>query len=226
MIKAVVTDIEGTTSSLAFVKDTLFPYARARIGEFVRSREHDPEIAAILNDARISAGDATMPTEKLIEQLHNWIDQDLKITALKSLQGLIWEYGYQQGDFKGHVYLDTVRQLEAWKRTGLALYVYSSGSVHAQKLLFGHTDFGDLTALFEGYFDTAIGGKKEQESYRRIAERVGRAAADILFLSDILEELDAAKAAGMKTCHLIREGSRSTTAGHDTAIDFYGISVV
>jgi enolase-phosphatase E1 len=151
MIKAIITDIEGTTSSLSFVKDVLFPYARAKLPAFVEAHQQDAQLQILLDDAaKIMGGEPDV--EMLIAQFLNWIDEDKKITPLKSLQGLIWEAGYQQGDFKGHVYGDAVEALRAWKAQGLALYVYSSGSVQAQKLLFAHTEYGDLTPLFSGYF--------------------------------------------------------------------------
>ena len=223
MIKAIVTDIEGTTSSLSFVKEVLFPYARAHIGEFIRTHQDNPEVAQLLADARTAAGDP-LDTEGLIAQLIRWIDDDQKITPLKSLQGLIWEHGYRKGDFQGHIYPDAAQRLQAWKQQGIALYVYSSGSVYAQKLLFGHTEFGDLTPLFSGYFDTHIGGKKEMESYARIAARIEQAPEHILFLSDIVAELDAAKAAGFRTCCLIRENAAVNHSGHPAVTDFSGIT--
>jgi enolase-phosphatase E1 len=204
MIKAIVTDIEGTTSSLSFVKDTLFPYARANIADYVRQNRQQAEVARLLDDVSSEAG-VELDTEGLIAQLIDWIDQDRKVTALKTLQGMIWEAGYRKGDFKGHVYTDAVDQLRAWKAKQIVLYVYSSGSVYAQKLLFAHTDYGDLTPLFNDYFDTHIGGKKEVTSYKRIAENIGLEASTILFLSDIKEELDAAKAAGLNTGWLVRD---------------------
>lgn len=223
MIKAIVTDIEGTTSSLSFVKEVLFPYARAHIGEFVRSRQDDSEVAQLLSDARAAAGEP-LATEALIAQMIRWIDDDQKITPLKSLQGMVWEQGYRNGDFKGHVYPDAARSLQAWQQRGIALYVYSSGSVYAQKLLFGHTEFGDLTPLFSGYFDTHIGGKKETDSYSQIAAKIGQAPENILFLSDIVEELNAAKAAGFRTCGLDRENTGLESGGHPMVSDFSRIT--
>lgn len=208
MIKAIVTDIEGTTSSLSFVKDVLFPYARAKLPEFVNLHKSDLAVKQLLADTCAIAGVACnceTDTATAIKQLIEWIDQDKKITPLKALQGLIWESGYQQGDFTGHLYLDAIDNLKAWKTKGIALYVYSSGSVLAQKLLFGHTDCGDLTPLFSGFFDTNIGGKKEPDSYRNIAKHITLHTANILFLSDIKEELDAAKAAGYQTIWLVRD---------------------
>jgi enolase-phosphatase E1 len=206
MIKAIVTDIEGTTSSLAFVKDVLFPYARANLADYVRSNSGQESVKKIMAATCQEIG-TELDTEQVISQLIQWIDEDKKVTPLKSLQGLIWEAGYQQGDFKGHIYPDAVENLKKWKAKGLDLYVYSSGSVQAQKLLFAYTDYGDLTPLFSGYFDTHIGGKKEPQSYRNIANSIGIDAEQLLFLSDIKEELDAAKIAGYQTVWLVREGA-------------------
>lgn len=222
MIKAIVTDIEGTTSSLSFVKEVLFPYARAHIGAFIRTHRNDPEVSQLLADARATA-DRPLSMEDLIAQLIRWIDDDQKITPLKTLQGLIWEHGYRKGDFKGHIYPDAALRLQDWKRQGIALYVYSSGSIYAQKLLFGHTEFGDLTPLFYGYFDTHIGGKKEIESYTRIAARIEQLPQHLLFLSDIVEELDAAKSAGFRTYYLNRDNTATESGGHPIAPDFNGI---
>lgn len=204
MITTIVTDIEGTTSSLSFVKDVLFPYARTHIGEFIRRHGNEPEVRELLLDAA-KLVEGPSDNEALIEQMIRWIDQDRKVTPLKSLQGLIWEYGYRQGDFKGHIYYDAVKALENWHEHGIKLYVFSSGSVFAQKLLFEHTEYGNLTTLFSGYFDTHIGGKKEPSSYLAIAEQIKTKPENILFLSDIADELDAAKQAGLNTCHVIRE---------------------
>ncbi len=223
MVRAIVTDIEGTTSSLSFVKDVLFPYSRARLPDFVRRHSHDPQVRALLDDARSQAG--PLGDEALIAALVRWIDEDRKVTALKGLQGLIWETGYRNGDFKGHVYADASKALRAWKARGLGLYVFSSGSVKAQRLLFGHTEEGDLTPLFDGYFDTTIGAKKESESYRRIAQAIGTPPAEILFLSDVKEELDAARAAGLQTCWLIRAGTMPNAKAHPIARSFDEISL-
>lgn len=222
MIQAILTDIEGTTSSISFVKDVLFPYAREHMRDFVQTHADEVPVRQALDDVDNAVGHL-LNTEDAIDQLIMWIDQDRKITPLKALQGLIWEAGYRDGDFHGHVYPDAVDQLRRWQADGLRLYVYSSGSVYAQKLLFGHTAHGDLNPLFNGYFDTVIGAKTEAASYRRIAERIGLPAASILFLSDIATELDAARAAGMATTQLVRDTGtgRSThprAAGFDDII--------
>ncbi len=224
MIQAIVTDIEGTTSSLSFVKDVLFPYAREHLPDFVRTHRNEAQVKSLLEEARKLTG-KPLNDDELVTQFIEWIDRDQKITPLKSLQGLIWEAGYRQGDFNGHVYDDAVRQLKAWKQTGYNLYVYSSGSVHAQKLLFAHTAHGDLTPLFSGYFDTHIGGKKETDSYRHIAEQLQLPPEQILFLSDIKEELDAASQAGFHTYWLVREQDLDPKAPHRQAADFDAISL-
>jgi enolase-phosphatase E1 len=224
MIKAIVTDIEGTTSSILFVKDVLFPYARANLADYVRRHSDDPQVKPLLDDVCTEA-DSELSTEQIIIQLIRWIDEDKKATPLKSLQGLIWEAGYRQGDFKGHVYPDAATKLKAWKANGLDLYIYSSGSVYAQKLLFAHTEYGDLTPLFSGYFDTHIGGKKEQASYDSIAGQLDIPVNQLLFLSDIKEELDAAKAAGFQTIWLTRDSTPDPQAEHRQVSSFDQISV-
>jgi enolase-phosphatase E1 len=219
MIRAVLTDIEGTTSSLSFVKDALFPYARAHLPEFVRTRAADPDVKILLADARRESGTA-LDDRALVGLLQRWIDEDRKITPLKALQGLIWEAGYGSGELRGHIYDDAYRALHAWHERGLRLYVFSSGSVKAQQLLFGHTERGDLRPLFSGYFDTTVGAKRDPTAYRRIAETIGFAPAEILFLSDVVEELDAARAAGMPTYWLVRAPDTTIRDGHRVARDF------
>lgn len=218
-IRAIVTDIEGTTSALSFVKDVLFPFARRRMAGFVQERADDPEVRRLLADTAQAAG-RPLDDDEAVRQLIAWIDEDRKVTPLKALQGLIWEEGYRRGDFVGHVYDDAARRLREWRDRGLGLYVYSSGSVHAQKQLFGHTAHGDLTPLFAGWFDTRVGAKQEAESYRRIAEAIALAPEAILFLSDVPAELDAAAAIGMATCLLVREGQPETASAHPVAEDF------
>ncbi|MBL6985634.1 MAG: acireductone synthase [Methylobacter sp.] len=224
MIKAIVTDIEGTTSSILFVKEVLFPYARANLADYVRSHANDPQVKTLLEDVCDEVG-SELSTGQIIVQLIQWIDEDKKVTPLKSLQGMIWEAGYRQGDFKGHLYPDAAVNLKAWKAGGLDLYVYSSGSVYAQKLLFAHTEYGDLTPLFSGYFDTHVGGKKEQQSYDNIAVQLAIPAQQLLFLSDIKEELDAAKAAGFETVWLTRDCAPDSQAEHRQVNSFDQIDI-
>ncbi len=206
MIKAILTDVEGTTSSIAFVKEQLFSYARAHMGKFVRTHADESEVIALLDEVCSVAGEP-LEQEALIQQLLSWIDEDKKITALKRLQGMIWTAGYRNGDFTGHVYEDAARNLRSWHEEGVKLYVFSSGSVQAQRLIFGYSDFGDLTPLFSGYFDTTMGNKRDVDAYVKIAGQIGLPEGDILFLSDTVEELDAAFTAGMQTLQLIRDAS-------------------
>ncbi|OZG72447.1 2,3-diketo-5-methylthio-1-phosphopentane phosphatase [Hahella sp. CCB-MM4] len=203
-IKAILTDIEGTTSSISFVHEVLFPYAASRLEAFVREHLSDDEVQAQLTAVSVESGIDVRDVDALCRQLLDWIREDKKITPLKALQGMIWKHGYAQGDFTGHVYQDAADNLKSWHEQGLKLYVYSSGSVAAQKLIFGYSDFGDLTPLFSDYFDTKIGGKKEAASYAGIVEKIGLPAEEILFLSDVPDELDAAAASGLKVCHLVR----------------------
>lgn len=218
-IKVIVTDIEGTTSAIDFVHDVLFPYASKHLPDFVRKHQSDPAVVPILDSIRNEAGEADADNERVIDILLQWIDADRKVTALKTLQGMVWKQGYENGDFTGHMYEDAVNSLRSWAAAGIDLYVYSSGSVGAQKLLFGHSDAGDLTPLFGGYFDTNIGHKREAGSYRNIAQDIGVSATEILFLSDVAEELDAAAEAGMRTFQLARD-DKVVTGTHRIAHDF------
>lgn len=222
MIRVILTDIEGTTSSLSFVKDVLFPYARSRLADYIHQHHEQPEVRACLDDVCREAG-RQLDTAGIIAQLQQWIDEDRKVTPLKQLQGLIWEEGYTRGDFHGHIYEDALEAIRAWHAAGIPVYIYSSGSVHAQKLLFAHTAYGDLTPLLNGYFDTTIGAKVETESYRRIADVIGVAAGEILFLSDVERELDAARDAGCRTCWLVRDGTVGPQASHLQVRDFSSI---
>ncbi|MBT6843110.1 MAG: acireductone synthase [Candidatus Melainabacteria bacterium] len=199
-IKIILTDIEGTTSSISFVKDVLFPYAAGKLESFIEANKDDPEVQRILAEVG----------KDPIQTLKHWIKLDLKVKALKDLQGLIWQKGYKEGDYQGHIYDDAYEHLKEWQKQGIQLYVYSSGSIYAQKLLFGHTKHGDLNYLFSGNFDTSVGNKREAKSYINIYEAIlkespGLEPDEIVFLSDIQEELDAADNAGLKTLLITRE---------------------
>ncbi len=224
-MQAIVTDIEGTTTALSFVQEVLFPYARQRLAGFVEAHGDDPAVARLLDDARREAGADNLDREALVGQLLAWIDQDRKVTPLKTLQGMIWEEGYRHGDFTSHVYPDAVRRLRQWRAQGIILYVYSSGSVQAQKLLFGHTDQGDLRPLFSGYFDTHLGHKRDPQSYRAIAAAAGLPPEAMLFLSDVGGELDAARAAGMDTVWVVRDGPLDPGAAHRQVRSFDAIAL-
>ncbi len=218
-LRAILTDIEGTTSDIAFVQDVLFPHARARLAGFVAANAQ--RLARELEQVRDEAGER-LDLDGCIAQLLAWHDADRKVTPLKTLQGMIWATGYADGTLVGHVYPDAVAALERWHAQGIALYVYSSGSVAAQKLLFAHTPRGDLTPLFSGYFDTGVGGKRERESYHEIARRIGLPASDILFLSDVAAELAAAREAGFGVVLVTRDG-QSNADGYPAASSFDAI---
>lgn len=219
-IAAVLTDIEGTTTPIAFVRGTLFPFARTRLPQFLAEHGHDPDVAAELAEAgRLAPG---MPPQ---DALLKWMDQDAKVTPLKALQGMIWADGYASGALRGELYPDVAPCLRRWSAGGTRLFVYSSGSVEAQRLIFRHSVAGDLGPAFAGFFDTKIGGKREAASYDRIAIGIGIPAAEVLFLSDIEGELDAAAAAGLRTCQVVRaQDGTQPLQTHPTASDFISVA--
>lgn len=222
MIQAIVTDIEGTTSSIDFVHETLFPYARQHLRSFLQAHGQEPAVQAELAAVAQEVG-RELSLDEAAEVLERWIDEDRKITPLKSLQGLIWAQGYAAGELQGHVYADTPECLRQWHEQGIRLYVYSSGSVAAQKLIFGHSSAGDLTPLFSGYFDTRIGAKRETSAYQAILAEIGLPADQVLFLSDIGAELDAAREAGLCTCQLLRDAKAVAAPAHPSARDFHEV---
>ena len=207
-VRAVLTDIEGTTSSLAFVKDVLFPYARNSLPAFIRS--HESELAGIASDIAAILGKSHLTAQQMTDVLLQWMDEDRKVTPLKTLQGIVWKTGYESGELQGHVYEDAVSTLRKWHAEGLTLYIYSSGSIAAQKLLFSHTPYGDLSPLFGGYFDTTTGPKLESRSYEKIAESLHLPAGSVVFLSDHTGETQAAAAAGMQTVVVARDETSSS----------------
>lgn len=209
-MKYILTDIEGTTSSISFVHETLFPYAYDRMESYVTNNQS--LLTEILN---------TIPgsfSEK-IRTLKTWIKEDKKEKALKDIQGLIWEAGYKNGEIKGHVYPEVAEYLNLWIKNGITLGIYSSGSIHAQKLLFKYSQAGDLDQLFSHNFDTAVGHKREAKSYENILKAINLKASEVLFLSDIKEELDAAKTCGINTIQLDRLNTLSNT-GHTLVNNF------
>ncbi|HEX7128562.1 MAG TPA: acireductone synthase, partial [Rhodanobacteraceae bacterium] len=167
-LRAILTDIEGTTSSIAFVRDVLFPYSRDRLADFVAAHGDDPKVQHWLRETAREAGIPESDRNAIVATLLGWIAEDRKATPLKALQGMIWREGYETGAYRAHMYPEVAAKLREWKARGLRLFVYSSGSVAAQKLFFAHSEAGDLTPLFDGYFDTEIGSKRDAESYARI----------------------------------------------------------
>jgi enolase-phosphatase E1 len=225
--RAIVTDIEGTTSAISFVKDVLFPYADAHLDAYVAAHRAEPVVEHALRQAAAEAGEPDADDARVLALLHAWLAEDRKATPLKTLQGLIWAEGYTQAGLLGHLYPDVPPVLRTWYAAGIELYVYSSGSVTAQKVLFAHTFAGDLTSLFSGYFDTTTGPKREAASYAEIAADTGFHPGEMLFLSDIEEELDAARAAGMQTARLLRPDDTppGATTAHPGYADFSALAL-
>ncbi len=227
--RAVLVDVEGTTSTIAFVHDVLFPYADEHLDAYVAAHRNEPEVAqAMLDAARLAGIEAEPDDATVLAHLHAWIAQDRKATPLKTLQGLIWAEGYERTGLRGHVYPDAAAGLRRWHAAGLRLYVYSSGSVEAQRVLFANSAQGDLSPLFSGNFDTTVGGKRDAPSYRVIADVIGLPPRDVVFLSDVDPELDAARSAGMQTVRLLRPADTpaGATTAHASAVSFDELEIV
>lgn len=208
MIRCVLTDIEGTTSSIEFVHKVLFPYARHHIGEFLLRTQDATAKQYVQKIWTNEFGNlaATEPDlDAVINLLLTWIDRDLKHPLLKALQGMIWKAGYESGAYLGHVYPDVLDAFKAWHLQNIKVAIFSSGSIQAQKLLFAHSEAGNLTSMISEYFDTDTGNKRESQSYTKIGKQLLIPSDEILFLSDIKEELDAAALSGMHTIQLLRE---------------------
>ena len=219
-------DIEGTVGSIAFVRDVLFPYAQDHMNAYVAANADNPEVQSILTEAAFEAGCDVHDMTCILEALQRWAAEDRKIRPLKQLQGLIWVEGFEGSGIRGHLYDDAVAALHRFHDAGVKLYIYSSGSVAAQKLLFGHSVAGDLLPLFSGFFDTTIGEKRVRESYDRILEEIGVDARDAAFFSDNVFELDAAREAGVQTVQLARPEDNVNAAGtHDAVSSFDGVEI-
>jgi enolase-phosphatase E1 len=222
--RGILLDVEGTTSSVAFVYEVLFPYAKARLDAYFDAAWNTPPCAAACEQISRDAGHASLaawsaaaraaPRELVRTELVRLMEADAKTTGLKQWQGLVWEEGYRSGALVSHVYDDVAPALRRWQAGGLDVRIYSSGSVAAQKLFFGHTTAGDLLPLLLGHYDTTVGAKREPGSYRRIAADMGLSAGEILFASDVSAELDAARRAGMHTALVIRPGNAPQPPGH------------
>jgi enolase-phosphatase E1 len=218
-------DIEGTITSLAFVKDELSPYARRALPAFLRAERSRPEVAAIVERLAREVGVEPSDVDRVGQTLVQWIDEDRKQTDLKALQGMVWEDGYRTGAFRGHLYPDV---LPFWKRAraaGLRLAIYSSGSEQAQRLLLTYSVEGDVSGLVDRYFDTRVGAKGERESYARIAGGLGIPPSEVRFFSDAVPELDAARAAGMATCRLLRPEVPAIAHDHPEVRSFEEVGV-
>ena len=206
----ILMDIEGTTSSISFVKDVLFPYFLSNIDDINKLsniKEVKYAFGQVLRLVKQDENRDITTSEEVIFQLKKWCQQDLKITPLKTLQGILWQKGYQNGELLGHVYDDVPVMLENWNFLGKKMGIFSSGSVNAQKLLFSHSVKGNLSTYFSNYFDTNIGSKRDSDTYSLITKKLALPQNRILFLSDVIEELAAADKAGMKTIQITREGN-------------------
>ena len=235
-IQAILLDIEGTTTPVDFVYGVLFPYARQHLPNFLATHGQTPAVQADLQQLRheydqehdretdgaelpdwVSDAPTVAPTEAL-PFIAYLMERDRKSTGLKSLQGKVWDQGYADGSLTSQLFADVPPALEQWQRAGKRIYIYSSGSIQAQKLLFGNSDYGDLTPLLSGYFDTTTGSKKDDRSYQKIAEAIDCAPDNILFISDIVAELEAAQMAGFKVCLSQRPGNAPQERGEFVAI--------
>jgi len=214
--RAIVLDIEGTTTPVEFVYQVLFPFARTHAAAYLRREGESAACRAAMDQLCVEQTDdrerGLQPPALLPDYVVWLMDRDRKSPGLKALQGLVWQEGYRRGELRGQVYPDVPRAFERWRTQGIDLYIYSSGSVLAQQLLFGSTEGGDLTGFLAGYFDTAVGPKLAPESYRTIAERIRVASSRILFVSDVAAELDGAAAAGWQTALCVR-GEKNALPG-------------
>ncbi len=233
--QVILLDIEGTTTPIDYVVEILFPFAQAYVESFLEAHPQDQAVEADLMglrqdyEADVALG-LSVPEWKdgsmiaAVAYINHLIAIDRKSTGLKSLQGKIWEQGYQDGRLRSQVFSDVKKAFVRWKSAGKQLFIFSSGSVQAQQLLFRYTDVGDLTGFLSGYFDTKTGSKKEVDSYRKIAQAIGVPCSKILFISDVTAELRAAQAAGMETLFSLRPGNRSSDSeGFPVCQDFDSI---
>jgi len=209
----ILLDVEGTTSSIAFVYDVLFEHAKRHVAGFLAEHAGDPEVRKLA--ARVAAAGGSLTADEIAADparvalvAIDLMNRDVKETALKTLQGMIWRRGFESGEIVAHVFEDVPPALARWADAGLDVRIYSSGSIDAQKLFFAHTAAGDLTACLRGHYDTTTGPKREPASYGRIAADMGLDPRRVLFVSDVNAELDAARAAGMATALAVRPGNR------------------
>ena len=235
----ILLDIEGTTSSVSYVFDVMFPYARRRLRPYLREHWNDAELQAALEQVARDAGvdslarfceSSELPDcqDRVASHLEALMDDDVKATGLKEVQGILWRRGFFEGELRAHVFPDVPPMLQAWRRAGLDLRIYSSGSVAAQKLFFAHTIAGDLLEYFTGHYDTRVGSKRESVSYQRICEDWQAAPPSVVFLSDVVAELDAARAAGLSTVLVRRPGNTDPPPdhGHPEISTFHDLEVI
>ncbi|HRX85437.1 MAG TPA: acireductone synthase [Phycisphaerae bacterium] len=217
-VAAILLDIEGTIAPIAFVYDVLFPYARRELPAYVADHWAEPDVQTARAQVAADAGVADFSREALTGHLMELMDRDAKTTGLKELQGLVWARGYAEGALRSQLFPDVPPALRRWHDAGIRIAIYSSGSAAAQRVFLAHTEFGDLTRFFDGFFDTTSGPKKEAQSYRRIAAKWQQPAESIAFFSDVTGELDAAEAAGMRSVLVERPGNAPVADGSHARI--------
>ncbi|SHI01259.1 acireductone synthase [Ferrimonas marina] len=218
-IKAIIVDTAGTTTDFQFIKEVLFSYSENAMADFIANSKNDFAIQTLLDDVKQLAGNPDLDDAALAQLLVDWIRDDSKATPVKTLQGLVWKQGYLKGDFKGHVYEDAAKVLTQWNALGKRLYSFSSSSADAQELLFKYSSQGDLSGLFYGHFDTSVGQKTTVQAYKNILNTVSLRPSQVLYLSDDLAELNAAREAGLVTCQLVRS-DQVRQGSHDSAPTF------
>ncbi len=224
-MQCVLLDIEGTTSSVRFVYDVMFPYARQHVGDYLQNHWDKPATQHAVSQMAHDAGYADSanwftacsesPQKIVLDQFNHLMDQDVKATGLKMLQGLIWETAFHNGQIKAHVYDDVPHAMKHWHEQGVTIHIYSSGSIPTQKLFFGHTVAGNLLPMITGHYDTTVGPKRHVDSYRAILSEISMPADNVLFISDIVAELDAAKLAGMQTALSMRPENAPVDEPHE-----------
>ena len=216
--RGILLDIEGTTSSISFVHDVMFPFVRERLNEFLETNFARTDVSEACEQIARDAGKSSLAVwsqtagkvsqQVVIEEVHRLMDGDVKATGLKALQGLIWADGFHEGKLRAHVYPEVIDQIKRWRQSGLDVRIYSSGSIAAQKLFFGHIDgLGNCLDLFSGHYDTTIGSKREAASYQRVADDWGLPPQEIIFISDVAGELQAATEAGLQAIASVRPGN-------------------
>ncbi|MCL1142721.1 acireductone synthase [Shewanella gaetbuli] len=209
-IRAIIVDTAGTTTDLNFIQDVLFPYSKNTMADFLDKNQHNALVDYCISDVKDIALEPDADLARVTEILCQWIDEDRKVTPLKTLQGLIWKQGYANSEFTGHIYPDFIDNIERILAANIRIYSFSSGSADAQRLLFSHTDSGDITAKFSGHFDTRTGNKLDKQAYSNICNTISLKPKQMLFISDLVDELKAADAAGMMTCQMVRDPSIKT----------------
>ena len=209
-IRAIVVDTAGTTTDLNFIKDTLFAYSVKALPDFLKENESNVLVDNCICDVKDIALEPDADLDRVVEILQQWVEEDRKATPLKTLQGLIWKQGYARGEFTGHIFPDFIEAIERIKQSNMRIYSFSSGSAEAQKLLFSHSDAGDLTPHFDGHFDTRTGNKLFKQAYCNIINTISLAPKQVLFISDVVEELKAAEEAGMRTMQMVRSQDQRT----------------